>query len=355
MVDVIITTGEDLRKLEKAKDVNVKFASGIITVPETLFVLRDLKNVTFDGSTGPKGRVAFVGGSIQLFDPKNVKFNNISFHLERPNLDPTVYERWWGGIRVLATKTSGFKDLVFENVSFRGHTDELAFTHADSWNGKVGGTTGSNVIFNRCVIGPSIKGRMAGREFHNFNLMVEGVNNVLIEECVFGAANRRSPQLRGKGNLIQNCIISSYGTMAVGLHGGSELDIRNVAFMPNYQTTLNRPYPIKPVEGTRLAFGNKTIKIHIDQVYEVPHPKHPNSRNGYNCWGTWSESNGDNEDRVCHFGGFPNRWEQFLDLNKLYDTCGVQDTFDKNFLNLVKSGSMIWNFDIQPLVKSDYI
>lgn len=347
MKTVTITKASDLAALNGAVDTAVTFAIGIVDLP-ALTVLKGLRNVSFQGKQSPKKRVAITGFPLQFIDCENISIDSVAFHMERSKLPAAQVESWWSSPRFLASVPYGLKNISLTNCDFRYSTDEIAFFHTDVWSyGKLPVIKGLKI--EDCLFGPSLRGMIPARLNHNFSLMVDGAEDVQIRRCVFTGSNRRNPQVRGKNILIEDCLMVGYGTMAIGVHAGSSVDIQRCTFVPTAQTTQNRPPAVKAVEGTVSAFGADMIQICIQGSKEIGSTKHVSPKTDLNLWGS-----GDEELPVQLWKGLP-ALRSPVAVAMLTRQVGVLDTLSKQIYKEIGQGSVPWRDNSTPVVKADYM
>lgn len=347
MKTITITKPSDIAALNGATDTKVVFSIGIVPLA-ALTVLKNLRNVVFEGSASPKGRVAFTGWPLQFIDCQDVTINKVAFHMERSTLPPANVESWWSSPRFLASVPYGLKNITLTNCDFRYSTDEIAFFHTDVWPyGKQPVIKGLKI--GQCLFGPSLRGLVPARLNHNFGLMVDGAEEVQIRQCVFTGNNRRNPQVRGKNVLIEDCLMLGYGTMAIGIHAGSSVDVQHCTFWPTAQTTQNRPSPVKAVEGTVNAFGSDLIQIAIQKSKEIGTTKHQDPKTDLNLWGNSGETM-----PVQLWDGLP-AFRNPVAIDMLTTQVGVLDTLSKQIYKEIGQGSVPWRDKSTPIVRADYM
>jgi len=344
---VTITKASDLAALNGAVDTDVIFATGIVDLP-SLTVLKGLRNVAFYGNRSPKGRVAITGFPLQFIDCENVSIDRVAFHMERSKLPAAQVESWWSSPRFLASIPYGLKNISLTNCDFRYSTDEIAFFHTDVWPyGKLPVIQGLKI--EGCLFGPSLRGLVPARLNHNFGLMVDGAEDVQIRQCVFAGNNRRNPQVRGKNILVEDCLMLGYGTMAIGIHAGSSVDVQRCTFWPTAQTTQNRPSPVKAVEGTVNAFGSDMIQLCIQKSREIGSAKHQDPKTDLNLWGNSGETM-----PVQLWDGLP-ALRNPVAIDMLTTQVGVLDTLSKQIYKEIGQGSVPWRDKSTPIARADYI
>ncbi len=237
---------EDFRKVAQSGKCVAKIV-GQVSIPDGLY-FKNLQDIKFEG-VGPNPTIT--GFPLFMIDVKNIEFKGIAFRLTRPKrvdipthasfdpIPPEKYEKWWGW-RLQSTTRDGCENVTFEDCIWTGNTDEFAIhpnidvdptTKKSKWN--VGDRAGKGLRFTRNVFGPSLQGKSIddkgkkSREFHNFALSIGLWDDVVIEDSAFIGHNRRTPQVQGKGT-IARCCMFGWGTMAIGLHKGSNYTLVDI-------------------------------------------------------------------------------------------------------------------------------
>jgi hypothetical protein len=221
-----LKTPEDCRKLPGLKNEEVKVV-GTISIPDGLY-LKGLENVKISGGT-------LTGFPAYFEDCVNFTIEKCGLRLKRPTkinmpgwdkLNPVPYDRYekWWGPRVYSTKELGCRNITFDSCSISGNTDEWAI-HPDLATWQIGRWAGSGLKIYNCLIGPSLINYSRGT--HNFGLSIGQWDNFLVEKCVFYGHNRRCPQVQGNGSII-GCAVYGYGSMAVGIHCGSNVKLQDI-------------------------------------------------------------------------------------------------------------------------------
>lgn len=354
-------TNKSLPGTTLREDVIVIFDKSKISLPMDWpgdpgpWAFENLNNCYFFGATSPRGKTLITGYPFVLLDCQDVYVSTCAFRLDRPAIDPSKYEKWWNSPKLLASAPDDLsKNIEFFRCSMSGNTDEIDCGPANYNTWPKQGVAHNNLIFSDCFIGPSFKGKSPNRLNHNFGLGLTYVTNFTISGCVFAGHNRRAPQIKGTGQ-IKDCLINGYGTMAIGIHNDSDVDIQNVICIPDLMTPVswsgdpakNRVPPIQVVTGT--PFDGR-IQLFIDEVYEVFTTKKHGASNV-------------NSPKVSRPRA---NWDNFLNTEGVtvlakprstspvvrngcpwgaLNSAGVRDSLDKAVAIRIRDGSMPWVFN----------
>lgn len=249
----------------------LEFKVNRITLPPTGVTLRGARDIEIAGETAPNGRLLITGGRFAINACNNVTLSKIGFRLQRlksplPQGVFETYERSWKPLAIHAdSPEQPSRNIRLTQCSFSGMTDELEVGPSDhaTWFARwMGRPAAVGITFDRCIFGPSLVNTgetindaakralfLTERRFHNMSLSASCVQSVAFVGCVFVGANRRSPQIGGKQVGLAHCVVDDWGSMAFGLHAGSDGEINACHFLRGPHTSpLKRAAGL--VEGT---------------------------------------------------------------------------------------------------------
>ena len=368
-----VRTAEDLRPLttradpgtELREDVVVIFEKSHITIPFEYpgWFFQGLKNCYFLGATSPKKKVLLDGYPFFLTDCDGIHVADIAMRLDRPFEPHATYEKWWNSPKVLTTDPDKpSRNIAFHRCSMSGNTDEIDCgpDNHSMWPAAAP-TAIDGLEFYQCVVGPSFRGFMSGRGKHNFGIAATHVVNANIQECLFVGHNRRCPQIKGEA-IIRDCLINGAGTMAVGLYGGSTVDVINTVHVPSLTTATKwvidtaaakRRVPVvSVVTGTP---WREPIELFVSGVHECFTTRKHGSTNLSDAQQAWAPRS--NEDAVINVEpvnlqlmGEPNfasmsGYVPVVDPWQTLERAGVQDQLDVECAEAVRAGTMPWIYN----------
>jgi hypothetical protein len=353
MVSILrVRCGEDLRQIESHQ--LVVFETGRVEIPEGLS-FTNLNNVHFFGNTAVGGKTMFYGYPLILKGARNVSFLSIAFRLTRPDgMLPEQYEKWWNSPKILCDNGHNgrkFWQVKFVHCSMSGNTDEIDVgpeNHVKWAQEKPGQYCGHSVEFINCMMGPSSMGKMADRQHHNFGSATSYVDSVSVVNCVYAGHNRRMNQWRGRGSQ-QSCLIYGYGTQAIGVHAGSEVDVRRCVFIPSDQTALTHPQsdqrvgPVKEVQDTVGPNASLYLEDNCEMFVDRRHigPRRGNSLVEARQTGFIQEQQPE------FFQDFPGHGLHPMSLDSGLAAlqvagCINRDSLDEETVDLIQSGNLFW-------------
>lgn len=364
-----VNTAEDLRCMttradagtEMKEDVIVIFTRSHITIPFEYpgWFFVGLKNCYFIGATGPAGKVLIDGYPLIFTDCEDIHVSDIAMRLDRPAGRPfKEYEKWWNSPKVLTLNPAKpSRNIRFHRCSMSGNTDEIDCgpDNPSTWPGEATAIIG--LEFYQCFFGPSFRGRLPGRDRHNFGVGATHVTDALFKECVFAGHNRRCPQIKGEA-VIQDCLINGVGTMAIGVYGSSTLSVVNTIHVPDLMTatkwsadTATNPRRVPIVSVVPDTPWTADISLYVDGIHEQFTTRKHGAITLDAAQLHWApRSNWDAvincepvtilEQSVPHkeIVGKTDPWEALT-------RAGVQDSMDIEVAAAVRSGSMPWIYD----------
>lgn len=249
----------------------VEFRVNRVTLPPTGLILRAARDIVITGETAPFGRLLMTGGRFTLLNCESITISRVGFRSQRL-ADPVkvglfeTYERSWKPFAIQCDNAATpSRNITLRECSFSGHTDEIEVGPADhaSWFAtQVEMLAAIGIAFDRCLFGPgfintgaTIKDAtkrasfVAERQFHNMSLSVPCADQVAFTGCLFVGANRRSPQLGAKRVGLAHCVVDDWGSMCVGLHAGSDVEVNACHFIRGPHTNPAER-AVSFVEGT---------------------------------------------------------------------------------------------------------
>lgn len=269
-------------RIQHAEPVQVTFATKTITLPVLGTVLRRKKNVEL---VGP---VTFTGGRFSIISSENITCRRIAFRAQRPEVPPSkTYEKSWKPFAIQAEAADQpCRNITIDECSFSGNTDEIE--SGPEWAGiwfasYVGKPTVIGLTVTRCMIGPSFQNYLTTRVNHNFGWAFSMVKNLTVDRCVVFAANRRQMQIAATNAVVRNCVCDNWGTMGLGLHAGTDIQIHGCHFIQGPQT---KELPISLVEGTYVSPLARLglVKVAISPTNIYYDKAFLQQANGEGCW-----------------------------------------------------------------------
>lgn len=347
--DVIINTDADFLAYAaspSALPTRLVFKRNKITLPPTGVTLRNVRDLYLDGFTAPRGRLLITGGRLTILGGENVTLTRIGLRSRRlfqpmpPGLFDT-YERSWKPLAIAAeTPMSPCKNITLRECSFSGHTDEIEVgpaNHTQWFTSWMGRNAAIGVTFDRCIIGPSFTNtgetilnntkRLAflrERERHNMGLSAVCCDDVLITKCLFVGHNRRSPQLQATHARVEHCVMNNWGTMCIGVHAGSNVQINACHFLRGPQT----PRSEKAISLVEQTFTSPFGKLGPATIAIPPNNLEFNAyrvaiRSGWHLWAEPTTTQG--TQWIAADAGMVQR----RPINEIIDEAGCGDALDQ--------------------------
>lgn len=249
---------------------NVYFGSDFIEIPYDgtnypYVQFTERKDLVFYGASAPSKKALIHGGALVMMSCERVAFQDIGFRLQPSPIDGGgnhKFEVSWKPFKIHASDPSKpSRNITVIRCSFSGHYDEIEVGPADhaTWYAtSIFEPAARDIIFSQCMFGPSFVNPTRGN--HNFGISAALVDGLVINDTVLVGSNRRNPQINARKAKISHCVIDNWGTMALGITYGSDIEVNACHFIRG-ASTFSLERPISMVESTSLAsptgFGEK--------------------------------------------------------------------------------------------------
>jgi hypothetical protein len=242
--------------------------------------------------------------------------------------------------------TKPSRNITLSQCSFSGHYDEIEVgpaDHATWYANSLFEPAALNITFDRCMFGPSFVNPTRGN--HNFSIAIELVDGLLVQDCVFVGSNRRNPQVNARNAKLSHCVLDNWGTMGVGIHFGSDIEINSLHAIRG-SSTFSLERPVSMVEQTSVAsptgFGEKgPPKIAITPnctEYETTFAK--TGKKGWDCFNPTYVGSGTSADYVYTIKK-PKFIEPLKPWLSIVENAGCRDSLDIAITRELASGNHI--------------